>query len=249
MRSIPPLLGAVFVFGLGGSAGAESSTFVVSDPAVAVQSGQHFAVRLLVHRSEPGEPLDFMKLYVQYDPGTIELLAWYPGKGLTSHATVNGEPLACDVENYTDGGQFAMHMELAAPFWSNLYGPEWILLEYRATAAAPRETEVFFQFETYAALEETNLPVVIAVRPILRGDVDADLACDLTDAITILNHVRGESRIDCMDAADLDDDGRVVLTDAILLLHGLFLGTFRLDTECRIDLVKDQLTDCDLPGC
>ena len=54
-----------------------------------------------------------------------------------------------------------------------------------------------------------------------RGD-----ALQLTDAVRILNFLfLGTGRIDCMDAADADNNGTVQLTDAVRILNVLFLGT------------------------
>jgi hypothetical protein len=56
-----------------------------------------------------------------------------------------------------------------------------------------------------------------------RGDVNQDSREDLSDAIAILNVLfGGVGTIDCLDAADTDDDGSVNLTDSLMILSLLF---------------------------
>ncbi len=59
-----------------------------------------------------------------------------------------------------------------------------------------------------------------------RGDVDANLALNLSDALTILGHLflSDPPKLDCDDAADANDDGTVNLVDAVALLFYLFDG-------------------------
>ena len=59
----------------------------------------------------------------------------------------------------------------------------------------------------------------------LRGDVDWDEKIQITDGIFILDRLfRDDKGIDCPDAADVNDDGNVDLTDGIDLFWYLFLG-------------------------
>ncbi|MBI4582525.1 MAG: hypothetical protein HY717_00635 [Planctomycetes bacterium] len=62
----------------------------------------------------------------------------------------------------------------------------------------------------------------------LRGDVNANLKTDefVTDAIYLLSYqFLGGPKPDCLDAADVDDDGEIsAITDAIYLLVFGFLG-------------------------
>lgn len=60
----------------------------------------------------------------------------------------------------------------------------------------------------------------------IRGNANLDDALDITDPIVILNYLLlGTSELNCLDAADVDDDGRVNITDPIYLLGYLFLGS------------------------
>lgn len=56
-----------------------------------------------------------------------------------------------------------------------------------------------------------------------RGDIDANGALDLGDAIRMLDHLLGAAEPPCLAAADFDDDGTVEMDDAVSLLTHLFL--------------------------
>ncbi len=65
-------------------------------------------------------------------------------------------------------------------------------------------------------------------RPVafLRGDVETNGTINLTDAIAILEHLfSGTVEIECLDAADANDDGSVNIADALRLLLFLFLDS------------------------
>ncbi len=58
-----------------------------------------------------------------------------------------------------------------------------------------------------------------------RGDVNADGATNLTDAVSILSHLFGGGlEPTCSKSADADDTGTVDVTDAVYLLNFLFAG-------------------------
>lgn len=61
----------------------------------------------------------------------------------------------------------------------------------------------------------------------LRGDADRDWQVDVSDAVsivaTLFGLAPGRAAL-CLDAADVDDDGRLRVTDALLLLNFLFRG-------------------------
>ena len=70
-----------------------------------------------------------------------------------------------------------------------------------------------------------SLLIVFSVSPafageerFLRGDLDADHALDLTDAVGILSHLflLDPATLDCEDAADLNDDGGVNIADPLV---------------------------------
>ncbi|HVR75836.1 MAG TPA: endonuclease/exonuclease/phosphatase family protein [Planctomycetota bacterium] len=55
----------------------------------------------------------------------------------------------------------------------------------------------------------------------VRGDADRDARTSEKDALAILAHLFEGRRLACEDAADVDDDGRITLTDAVYLLSHL----------------------------
>jgi len=61
----------------------------------------------------------------------------------------------------------------------------------------------------------------------VRGDVDGVSAINIADAIAILNHLFADRPIECVDAADANDDGSLNIGDAIGLLMYLFADGFR----------------------
>jgi hypothetical protein len=76
-----------------------------------------------------------------------------------------------------------------------------------------------------------------------RGDVDADGAWTVLDAIrVILASTGAESRLDCEDSADFDDDGTLQLADAVLLL-GFIFAAGPAPPEPYADCGSDPTTD------
>ena len=58
-----------------------------------------------------------------------------------------------------------------------------------------------------------------------RGDIDADGARGVSDAVRLLEWLfRGGEAPTCLEAADTDDDGQLSVTDAVVLLVWLFAG-------------------------
>jgi hypothetical protein len=58
----------------------------------------------------------------------------------------------------------------------------------------------------------------------IRGDGNLDGSVDLSDAVKILIHLFDGGSAQCRDALDTDDDGTLILTDAVYLLEFLFLS-------------------------
>ena len=84
-----------------------------------------------------------------------------------------------------------------------------------------------------------------AINEVMRGDVNLDSSCNLTDAINLLDYLYvGNFESTCMDACDIDDSGNVNLADAVNLLSGLFGGGFNLEDACKADGTPDNLAEC-----
>jgi hypothetical protein len=60
--------------------------------------------------------------------------------------------------------------------------------------------------------------------PFVRGDADGDSSVALADALVTLEYIFRRRTESCPDAADVDDDGRVNVTDPVRLLRHLFAG-------------------------
>ncbi|MBI4603026.1 MAG: VCBS repeat-containing protein [Planctomycetes bacterium] len=86
-----------------------------------------------------------------------------------------------------------------------------------------------------------------------RGDANADGGVDLSDAVTVLEHLfRGGAPPVCLKAADADDDGALSLRDAIAVLLHLFAGAGPLPEPsgaCGADPTRDGLRCESQPGC
>lgn len=63
---------------------------------------------------------------------------------------------------------------------------------------------------------------VLARAVFVRGDVITNGTINLADVVAILSNVFGRYPIDCLKAADVDDDGKVALADAIHALNFIF---------------------------
>lgn len=60
----------------------------------------------------------------------------------------------------------------------------------------------------------------------VRGDINSDLTIDLSDPVQLLEELFGAAPgLDCHEAADINDDGDLLLDDVILLLGHIFLGS------------------------
>jgi hypothetical protein len=86
-----------------------------------------------------------------------------------------------------------------------------------------------------------------------RGDVDSSGFANVTDAVSLLNHLfQGAAGPPCPDAADVTDDGLLNITDAVVLLNHLFLGAPEPPAPglgCGPDPTPDTLGDCSTMGC
>ena len=59
----------------------------------------------------------------------------------------------------------------------------------------------------------------------LRGDADNNLVVDSDDVRAVLNYLFAGGALDCLDAADADDNGQIQLVDAIAILNFINNGT------------------------
>jgi endonuclease/exonuclease/phosphatase family metal-dependent hydrolase len=96
----------------------------------------------------------------------------------------------------------------------------------RSLAAAVTRAETFTGHEPTGPSDHFPLKVTLDLGLLdlfVRGDADGNRAIDDADALAILFHAAGEAPLPCPDAGDADDDGRIVITDAVFLLNRLHL--------------------------
>ena len=93
-------------------------------------------------------------------------------------------------------------------------------------------------------------PNSVGVARFRRGDVVAtDCRVNVSDAVAILNYLFISGVVpDCLDAADTDDSGDIVLTDAVRILNYLFLGGEPPEDPGPLTAGPDPTGD-DLPDC
>ena len=91
--------------------------------------------------------------------------------------------------------------------------------------ARPGEYSYSLVVSDGADSDEAMVTVTVEVR-FQRGNTNGDASTDVSDAITIVNHLFLSSPpvVPCAEALNTDDDSALILTDAIYLLNHLFLG-------------------------
>lgn len=80
----------------------------------------------------------------------------------------------------------------------------------------------------------------------IRGDINQDGGCDISDAISLLGFLFGGAPCNCLDACDANDDGTVNIADAIYKLGYLFTGSGSPPApfpDCGPDPTSDTI-DC-----
>lgn len=88
----------------------------------------------------------------------------------------------------------------------------------------PADVEVVRVDGSRAVLSGAFVYSAEALARFVRGDVDGVDGVNGADIMAILGYLFGAKWIDCVDAADVDDDGRVTVSDAIVLLRYLHAG-------------------------
>ncbi len=123
-----------------------------------------------------------------------------------------------------------------------------LTLKYRfwiTTHGEVSRSEVQQKYEDYINPPE----VTIVKNQFIRGDVDRNGSPGFSDAIHLLRAMFGEpltSVPDCWDSADINDDGRVNLSDAMFSLFSIFVPKFSEIPapypSCGIDPTEDSLS-------
>jgi hypothetical protein len=183
-----------------------------------VELGGEFHVRIHIDTAISG-PLNQIEFQLECDPRSLRFDAWAPGEALSAYAAANGPP-PCDAGlDEATGAHFYATMALGIPFSSAEYGTEWLVLRSHVSAPAPRTTALVGFAASEMFFEELNLAVeVTAPRP----------------------------RPPSILRGDADRDSSCSLSDAIVILHHLFLGSALLSCPDAADADDDgklRLTD------
>lgn len=89
-------------------------------------------------------------------------------------------------------------------------------------------------------VELDSIAVEIASRPFVRGDASSDGTLSIVDPLLILGHQYRDIPIQCLDAADYDNDGEVAVSDVSRLLGLLYTAGPPLPTpSCETDSTPD----------
>ncbi len=216
---------------------------------VTVERGAVFDI--VVHLDNPNPIGDWILAMTSSSPANCQFLVTNVGAGIEAYSAANGTlpPGQCDI--FTNPADlFALMFFSPAPYQSSIYGSE----VYRITCVAGMTTgEVTLPWLASSAAGQSEGVVVITIADsptseepdLMRGDVNMDTVCNLTDAINLLDYLYVGSFVSpCADACDVDDSGSVNLADAINLLSGLFGTGFILEDTCKADTTPDALTEC-----
>lgn len=180
-------------------------------------------------------------------PTELQIFSLGIGAGLQQYIDDGGVVPTCDLIVEADGGA-ATFVMITPDYDVSVYGQEYLTITVGVNGAAGTETTVTIL--GMAGETTVTLPIVAAENPLMRGDVNADGNCDVTDAVGLLNvlFVPG-TETECEDAADVDDNGQLEVTDAVLLLSALFAGGPAIDESCQLDGSSDSLAPCSFSAC
>ena len=238
-------------FPIPGGGGACPNSFGMSIADVTVQPGEIFEMVVSVDNPNPIE--GFVLTLISPSPADCQILTTELGAGVEAYAAANGTlpPGDCDVVVWPDGSVTTGAMIFSnGPYQSSIYGTEM----YTITCVAgmtpgevllPWTVDEHYVGYSCGAVIVTIADPTPAVTEVMRGDVNLDTSCNLTDAINLLDYLYvGNFDTTCPDACDVDDSGSVNLADAVNLLSGLFGGGFMMEDTCKADTTADTLAEC-----
>lgn len=184
---------------------------------------------------------------INTNPSELQIFALGVGAGLQQYIDDGGVVPTCDLIVEADGAA-ATFIMITPDYDVSVYGREYLTITVGVNGAAGTETSITVL--GMAGETTVTLPIVAPENELMRGDVNADGNCDVTDAVGLLNvlFVPG-TETQCEDAADVDDNGQLEVTDAVLLLSALFAGGPAIDESCQLDGSSDGLAPCSFSAC
>ena len=234
---------------------AQTEGLTVSVDDVRTSVGETFEIGIQV---DSDDPISVLLLQASNDPDAIRVTGWRLGTSLGRQIEENGEPSDCDVVVYPDGAAIQSVMLFNTPLSTDEYGTDYLIVEYEVTASDAQEAQISLSAREFLESSEDNkgeiiggtAVVHIGASPILRGDANGDTQRNLSDAIGILSYLFQAGSLECVDAADVDDNGAVQITDAVVLLQTLFGGGGNQSLRpCEQDATVDELPACEQTSC
>ncbi|NCF98483.1 MAG: hypothetical protein GWP39_03110 [Planctomycetia bacterium] len=223
---------------------------------ISVQPGEIFD--LVFQFDNPNPVIQWSLTLNSNSPSNCQFLSMNTGAAINAFVAANGwlPTGQCDIFVIPSQVTALMAFWNTPPFSSSIYGNEIYRLTCVAGMTPMEVTLPFFAFGDFGSsigeissngeiTVTINDPSVPEEPGLMRGDVNMDNSCNLTDAINLLDYLYvGNFDTSCADACDVDDSGSVNLADAVNLLSGLFGGGFRLEDSCKPDGTPDLLTEC-----
>ena len=188
----------------------DDATFIadLQDQALALYARHEWQL------SGGGENMNFLRLSIRYDDGFVAYLNGtevaranlegvppaFDEAANTTHEITGGEGVFDEVIDLTDfRGRLRNGLNvLAIEVHNNTLGSSDLSLSAELEFSAPGET-------------------------FIRGDVDNNASWNVTDAVKILLHAFTGAELPCLEAADVDDSGRIDMEDGVGLLNFVFM--------------------------
>ena len=160
-----------------------------------------------------GENMTFLRMRIRYDDGFV---AYLNGTEL-ARANLDGVPPAFDepanaTHEITGGeGVFDEVIDLTEFRGSLRDGLNVLAIQVHNNTLGSSDMTLSAELE-FSAPGET----------FIRGDVDNNQSWNVTDAVKILLHAFTGAELPCLEAADVDDSGRIDMEDGVGLLNFIF---------------------------
>ncbi len=235
--------------GGGPGTGGTGGTLLASVPDVTVAPNTMF--QLVVEVTDPN-PIQGIIAMLNTDPSQVQLLSGTQGQGVLDYLTANGEPPQCDI--IVDPGSMFGLIFFGVPYETAVFGTE-ILVITAMSPATPGSYSVTYMLDNFGAIADGIATVTVtdgnvAPKELVRGDVNDDGTCNISDPINLLGYLFAAGDVpNCLDSGDIDDNGVVGIGDAINLLSGIFGTGFIMDEACQADATDDNLGACDRADC